>query len=259
MTEPVSFLILDYKKPAETRACLESIRRHAKIDHKIIYLDNGSNESYPHDLYRDGLADVIISKRRGMGGGVGQTDLFRWCDTRYAFFVQSDQTLVHDIEPKHIDRFIDALSNGARVVDCNGDQSQQGRWTDRAHFIDVQWFNSLAPFPNGGPGELHHLRWNENYLQEVFDKLDNPIIHVKPVLFEDNGVWTVRELPCGGIVKMRTDTKAVTWVKSPKERYIFPEHTDAEWAAAIGGAWVAGTVPNVYIQRNQSFNHWGTS
>jgi hypothetical protein len=255
-TDIVSFLVLDYRKPDETRSCLQSIRRHAKIPHQIIYLDNGSRESYPWYFYQEGLCDIFLSKKRGYGGGVGQTDLFRFCNTQYAYFVQSDQLLIHDITLDIQDRFITALTTGARVIDLNGDQSQVGRWTDRAHFIDVGWFNSLAPFPDGGPGEWHHLRWNENYLQEIFDKLDNPIVHVKPTMFADRGVYTVRELPCGGIVRMRTDTKAVEWLIPPKEPYIFPEHTEAEWATVIRGEWIAGTIPDIYLKRGDSFNHW---
>lgn len=252
----VSFLVLDYRKPHETSECLESIRRHAKVPHQIIYLDNGSQEEYPWDFRNEGLCDVLISKQVGRGGGVGQTDLFRYCDTQYAYFVQSDQMLVHDITIGAQDRFIEALVGDARCIDLNGDQSGLGRWTDRAHFIDVSWFNSLSPFPNGGPGPLHELRWNENYLQEVFDQIGNPIVHVKPVLFADRGINTVRELPCGGIVRMRTDTKAVEWLQLPKAPYVFPEHTPEEWEQVIAGNWRAGTVPSIYLSRGDSFNHW---
>lgn len=258
-TDIVSFLVLSFRKPLETRLCLESIRDHAKIPHEIVLLDNGSREQDAWDLYQEGLCDVLISKQNGRGGGVGQTDLFRYCDTQYAYFVQSDQILKHDITHEVQARFIQALSTpelGFRCVDLNGDQSQSGRWTDRAHFIDVSWFNSLAPFPGGGPGPLHELRWNENYLQEVFDRLGNPIVHIKPVFFADNGVTTVRELPCGGICRMRTDTKAVWWIKPPTSPYVFPEHTPDEWAAAIRGEWVGGTVPSIYLARGDSFNHW---
>ncbi len=257
-TDIVSFLVLSYRKPIETRRCLESIRDHVKVPYQIICLDNGSRTKDSWDLYTQGLCDVLINKHTGRGGGVGQTDLFRYCDTQYAYFVQSDQMLKHDITSEVQTRFIEALSAGARCIDLNGDQSGSGRWTDRAHFIDAQWFNSLAPFPNGGPGPLHELRWNENYLQEVFDKLDNPIVHVKPVLFADNGVTTVRELPCGGIVSMRTDTKAVQWLHPPKAPYVFPEHTPEEWEEAIAGNWRAGTIPSLYLERGQSFNHWTT-
>ncbi len=261
-TDIVSFLVLDFRKPYETRVCLESIRAKAKVPHQIIYMDNGSCDEYPYGFAQEGLCDILISKRVGRGGGVGQTDLFRYCDTQYAYFVQSDQILKHDITPEVQQRFIRALSTpelGFRCVDLNGDQSQSGRWTDRAHFIDVSWFNSLAPFPNGGPGPMHTERWNENYLQEVFDKLGNPIVHVRPTFFADNGVTTVRELPCGGIVSMRTDTKAVEWLRVPKAPYVFPEHTPDEWETVMAGNWRAGTVPSIYLERGQSFNHWTTT
>lgn len=260
MNNIVSFLVLDYKKEEETRLCLESIRHHAKIPHKIIYLDNGSNDGYVWKFFQEGLCDIIISKKRGYGGGVGQTDLFRFCDTKYAYFVQSDQILLYDITEDIQTKFIGYLEDGnAKCVDLNGDQSNRGVWTDRAHFINVDFFNSLVPFPNGGPGELHHLRWNENYLQEVFEKNNYLIMHGKPALFADNGIWTVRELPDGSIVKMKTDTKEVHWIVPPKERYVFPELTDAELAQSIAGLWINGTVPEIYLKRGDSFKHWKTS
>lgn len=256
MTELVSFLVLDFRKPDETRQCLESIRARAKLPHKIIYLDNGSREQYPWSFYQEGLCDVLISKHDGWGGGVGQTDLFRFCDTRYAYFVQSDQILIRDITPEIHARLVQGLETSFRCMDLNGDQSGRGAWTDRAHLIDVAFFNSLAPFPNGGPGPKHEDRWNENYLQEVFARAENQIAHVNPVFFADNGRTTIRELPDGALVLMETDTKAVTWIKSPTARYVFPDMTEDEWAASIAGAWVAGTVPSAYLTRGESFKHW---
>lgn len=254
MKNIVSFLVLDFKKEKETRLCLESIRRHAKIPHQIIYLDNGSNDDYPFQIYKDDLCDILISKKYGGGGGVGQTDLFRACDTEYAYFVQSDQILIHDITLDTQTQFISYLQNGFRCIDLNGDQSNRGVWTDRAHFINVQFFNYLAPFPNGGPGPLHELRWNENYLQEVFSRPENKIAHIKPLFFADNGKTTLRETPNGAIVLMETDTKAVSWIKKPNSKYIFPELTDKEWENSINGDWVDGTVPETY--KPHSFKHW---
>lgn len=255
-TDIVSALVLDFKKEAETRACLQSLRAHLKVPHQIIYQDNGSGESYPWDLYHEGLADIIISKRVGEGGGAGQLDLFRYCDTQYAYFVQSDQALQFDITPTIQDQFIKALEGGAKAIDLNNDQSGSGRWTDRAHFIDGSWFNSLKVPVLGGPGPRHSERWVENYMQEVFDSLGNPIVHVKPTFFADRGVWTVRELPDASIVKMRTDTKEVHWLKVPTKPYVFPELTDEEWARSFRGEWVNGTVPEIYLKRGDSFNHW---
>lgn len=255
-TPQLSVLVLDYRKPHETRLCLQSLRYHLKVPAKIVYLDNGGNEAYPWSLYQEGLCDVLISKRRGQGGGFGQTDLFRWCDTRYALFVQSDQTLIHDITPDLFDKLTAYLNGGFKCVDLNGDQSHRGVWTDRAHLIETAFFNSLAPFPNGGPG-LDHVRWNENYLQERFEELGNPIAHVRPALFRDNGHYTVRELPCGGVVRMRTDTKSVRWLVTPKRPYQFPEMSDEEWRLSITDQWPAGKIPQAYLDKTQSFNCWG--
>ncbi len=251
-----SFLVLDYKKPKETEMCLRSIRENAKFSHQIIYQDNGSNEDYPFELYKKGLIDILISVKNGMGGGYGQTDLFRFCDTKYAFFVQSDQVLRHGLDDYHIDMFIEFLTkNNMDCIDLNGDQSNRGVWTDRAHFIDVDFFNSLAPFPNGGPGKFHHNRWNENYLQEVFEKRGNKFAHLRPAVFQDIGIWTVRELPCGAVMKMRTDTKEMHWISTPKSPYDFPELTESEWNTSISGNWVNGTIPENY--KKHSFNCWG--
>lgn len=251
--------VLGFRKPIEADLCLRSLRAHLKVsDSQIVYLDNGSNEDYPWKLYQNGLCDVLISKRRGMGGGVGQTDLFRWSPSPYTLFVQEDQLLVRDITNQYfIEMMIllepdDGTGPGYDCIDLNGDQSNRGVWTDRAHLIRTDFFNGLAPFPNGGPGPLHHLRWNENYLQEKVRP--ERIYHVKPAPFMDRGVWTIREVG-GGIVRMQTDTKQVWWDRLPTESYVFPEMSEYEWTKSIEGTWIGGTVPEAY--KAHSFNCWG--
>lgn len=252
-TDIVSFLVLDFKREQESRLCLTSIRKHAKIPYQIIYLDNGSNEEYPWALWKEGLIDVLISKKTGRGGGQGQDDLFRYCDTRYAFFVQEDQILIHDITPDILSKFIHELQNGAKCIDLNNDQSASGRWTDRAHFIDVEFFNSLRPLPCGGPGQ-DAIKWNEQYLQERFDEIGNPIVHVKPLFFADNGKWSVREAG-DGLYKHRCDTKQMWIVKRPTYRTeVYPPFNETEWDAALSGKWIDGSIPKAWEQH--SFTHW---
>lgn len=251
--------VLGFKKPVEADLCLRSLRTHLKVaNHQLVYLDNGGGEDYPWQLYRDGLCDVLISKARGNGGGVGQTDLFRWSPSPYTLFVQEDQLLIRDITTQHfIEMAIllepdDDTGSGYDCIDLNGDQSNRGVWTDRAHLVKTGFFNGLAPFPNGGPGPLHHLRWNENYLQERVKP--ERIYHVKPAPFADRGVYTIREVG-GGVVRMRTDTKQVWWDKRPTESYVFPEMSEAEWLSSINGTWQPGAIPLAY--RAHSFNCWG--
>lgn len=254
-SEPqVSFLVLQYRKEAETLACLQSIRRHAKLSHKIVLLDNGGGEDYNWRFYRDGLCDVLISKREGRGGGFGQTDLFRWCDTRFAAFIQNDQELLYDIDEATFARLAAPLSAGFQCVDLNGDQSRKGIWTDRAHLIDTAFFNSLAPFPNGGPGN-DAASWNEAYLQRVFAERGYQIAHVQPALFADCGKWSVREAG-DGLYKHRCDTKQLWIEKQPTYRTeVYPPFNDAEWETALAGHWIGGTIPDQW--KLHSFNCWG--
>ena len=253
-TEPqVSFLVLEYLKESETRACLESLDRHVKFPHKVVLLDNGGAQDYIWKFYQEGLCDVVISKRVGRGGGFGQTDLFRWCDTPWAVFVQNDQELLYDIDEQAFNQLTLALNGGFHCVDLNGDQSRKGIWTDRAHMIKTDFFNSLGPFPNGGPGD-DARPWNEAYLQRVFAERGYKIAHVKPALFEDCGKWSVREAG-GGIFRHRCDTKQMFIVQPPTHRSeVYPPFNDSEWGLALAGCWIDGTIPEAW--KPHSFRHW---
>ncbi len=261
-SEPqVTFLVLDFNKPEETRRCLESIRRHAKLPHKVVLLDNGGDQwaTYYEDLYREGLCDVLIRKRIGRGGGFGQTDLFRWCDTRYAIFVQNDQELLYNIDEAAFAQLTGLFEPGASIsgnyhcIDLNGDQSRKGIWTDRAHLIETAFFNSLAPFPNGGPGN-DAAPWNEAYLQQVFAECGYRIAHMSPALFADCGKWSVREAG-DGLYKHRCDTKQLWIEKQPTYRTeVYPPFTDSEWETVLAGRWVNGTIPEQW--KAHSFTHW---
>ncbi len=239
----LSVLVLDYKKPEETRACLESIREHVKVPHKVIYLDNGGANDYAWMYYaEDRLCDVLISKREGRGGGYGQTDLFRFCDTKYALFVQNDQLLMRDIDDQTFSWLKTLINNGAHCIDLNGDQSRKGIWTDRAHMVETVFFNLLGPFPNGGPGN-DAADWNEAHLQRIFRERDYKIAHVNPPFFADNGKWSVREAG-DGLYKHRCDTKELWILKRPTQRTeVYPPFNDEEWARVFAGQWVDGDIP----------------
>lgn len=249
----VSFLVLDFKKEAQTRLCLESIRNHVKVPYKLIYLDNGSNEDYPFQIYKDGLCDVLISKKIGQGGGYGQTDLIRYCDTPYFVFVQNDQRLIQDFDDDALTYFKGLVDNGGyKCVNLNGAQAGE-YWTDRAHFMRTDFFNSLGPFPNGGPG-LDDEPWNEGYLVDLFKNNKYPIAFIKPLFFADDGKWSMRE--CGdGLFKHRCDTKQLWVLKIPsKKAQHYPPLTDEEWDKVLKGQWKDGDIPEKW--KPHSFIYW---
>lgn len=248
-----TFAVLDFKKEQETRECLESIRKHAKFKHKIVYLDNGGNEDYSWQIYKDNLCDVLISKKIGKGAGFGQVDLFRFCDTKYIYFVQNDQTLINDITEETNKTFIDLINNGFKCVGLNGDQSHKGIWTDRAHFMETSFFNSLAPFPCGGPGN-DALPWNEAYMQKIFEEHAYKIAQIRPIFFQDNGKWSVREAG-DGLYKHRCDSKEFFILKKPTfKTEIYPPFNEEEWRKALDGTWENGTIPEAW--KDKAFSFW---
>lgn len=252
----LSFLVCDFRKKFETQNCLQSIKKHALLPHCTIYLDNGaSDENYPNDFYQQELCDIIIRKRRGMGAGFGQTDLIRFCSTKYFIFVENDQELIQDITQDRLNYFIDLLENkGFHCIDLNGDQSNKDAWTNRAHLMKTSFFNSFAPFPNGGPG-YDSLPWNEEFLSHKFRDNNYKIAHIRPLFFKDCGKWSIREAG-DGLYKHRTDTKILFIEKTPTYKTdVFPPFDTEDWELALSGNWPKdGKVPNLW--KNNVFKCW---
>lgn len=253
----VSYLILDFNRPEEGELLLTSLQSLARHPKEVVYLCNGGNSSYAIDFYNRGLIDTLIIKKDGDGGGFGQTDLWRYCKTKYAFFLQVDHILVSEIKQETINYFIDLLENKSfKCIDLNGDQSNKGGWTDRAHFMSSEFFNSLAPFPNGGPGtENEGFFWNEEYLGNTFANNGFKIAHISPLFFRDCGKWSVRQAG-DGLYKYRCDTKNLYVLGKPTYRTeVFPPFNDSEWELAINGNWPKdGMVPKQW--EKNSFIYW---
>lgn len=251
--DKVSYLVLDFNRPEEGENLLLSLKKFANHSKEIVYLCNGGESDYAFEFYKRGLIDVLILKKDGDGGGFGQTDLWRFCKTSYAFFVQVDHVLTQEITEENIQWFIKLLDN-YDCIDLNGDQSNCGGWTDRAHFMKTEFFNSLGPFPNFGPG-LDNGKWNEQHLQEKFRDNKYKIAHVRGRMFADAGKWSVREAG-DGLYKHRCDTKMMYILKKPTYKTeVYPPFNEAEWREALTGNWPAeGKIPEQWKQH--SFIYW---
>lgn len=250
----LSVLVLSFRRPSETRECLESIRNHVKIPYNLIYLENGGASDYAWELHKEGLCDVLISKWQGYGGGMGQIDIFRYCNTEYALFVQSDQTMEYDLTQDTFSTFVELLKTH-ECIDLNGDQSRKGIWTDRAHMVRTKLLNNMDLEKNAGfgPGR-DDGKWNEQYIQEVFANNNYKISHIRPVMFKDNGKWSTREAG-DGLFQHRCDTKEMYIIKYPTYKTeVYPPFDESEWKLVLSGKWVDGTIPNKW--KPHSFKFW---
>lgn len=259
MSKPIlSFLVLDYNKPNETLLALESIKKNAKFEHQIILLSNGGRQDYIFQYYMDGLIDHVIFNKENNGLGYGTEDLFRFCDTEWAIYFQNDQTLEIPIDENLIKRMIDYFSQDPKLgaIGLAGHPCGHNTYSERAHLINVPFYNKI-PKTHGGCGPFNHLKYNEQAVQEYFKENGYKFMSTSPVFVSDKGFYTIRELPDGAVVRMRTDTKSVIWQKLPTKEYMFPDMTPEEWRDSIAGKWVDGTVPSRYLERKESFNCWG--
>lgn len=259
----LSILVLDFAKPKESRLCLESIKQHVKFPVKVIYLHNGPAE-YALDFYREGLIDQFIQSKVNNGLGVGTRDLVGNCFSQYFMMLQNDQIICRDFEYREFEMIVDTIGKSFQTktvasVGLAGHVAGQNIYSERCHIMETAFYKEMErmiPLSAGGAGPYHHQIWREEQIQKHYRE-DNFIHAVSSYpLVTDNGVWTIRDV-AGGRVKMRTDTKAVWWLKKPSETYIFPEMSEEEWIDAILGNWKDGTIPKAYLEKNQSFNCWG--
>lgn len=249
----ISYLLLGYNRPKEARNCIDSIKRFSHFDYQIIYLCNGGNQNHATELYEEGKIDKLILNKENSGCGFGTTDLFRACNTKYAFYVQVDQILKGDVTQDIIDHLLKKVEdNGYKFIDLSGIGG--GTYTERAHFVDVDWYNSIPNKPNGGPGPYEEVMWNEEYLTNYLKSIGNPVLSLSP-WFADMGKTSVRENPDGSEWEIRTDTKELRMITPPKEKFRFPNFTDEEWERVIkGGRWKDWEIPEK--EKKNSFKCW---
>jgi hypothetical protein len=264
----VSICVLDFCKPAETRLLLESLKEHIQFPHKTIYLHNGGEESYGYDYFKMGLIDQFIQTKENNGLGIGTRDVMAAAFGRYTMYVQNDQVLGRDFTQEELRGItglfmpdcVDSRRDMITSVSLAGAPCGEGIYSERAHIIGTDFYRAMEhelPLPAGGAGPYHHTMWREEAIQTLYKQ--RGYIHYRwPYpLFIDNGKYTIRDQPDGSRVRMRTDTKSVRWLTTPKQPYVFPDMTPDEWATAIAGQWVPGTIPEAYLKGGHSFNCWG--
>lgn len=248
MSNRISFLILDYNKPEESKLCLDSIRNNVSgVDYEIVYLSNGGDQDYVFDFYKAGLIDKLILNKVNNGCGNGTHELFAACSTEYAFYVQNDQILIAPLDQERVATYIKFLQENPKTlcIDVAGAQAGLYRYSERAHFINVEKYLNIPRGIKGelgGPGPFNNKTYVENYVQKFAERYSLAVIH-DDCLFQDNGKWSIRSIG-DGVYKHRCDTKEFYVLKCPTYKTpTYPPFNDEEWDLALNGKWVDGTVP----------------
>lgn len=265
-TEPrLAVLALDYAKPIESRLCLESVKRHVKVPHTVIFCDNGGGEDYPLQFVREGLVDQLIVNRDSRGLGLGTRDLFAASFARYSLYLQNDQVIVRDFGQDELD-YLSTLfgatveGDGRAVVSISlaGSPCGPGVYSERAHLILTEQYklwerNAVLPYHGAGP--YHDGTWREAVIQAFYKTHNRIHFEHLPPLVQDNGVYAVRDMQEGGLWCHRTDTKALWCIRPPLAKNpVYPKLTEEEFALAARGAWEDGRIPSVEVK--DSFNCW---
>ena len=92
----VSIIIVNYRTPDLTQACIDSIYTHTKgVDFEIIVVDNCSMDESVNRLSKDHRIKLIVSPRNG-GFGYGNNLGMKVARGKYFFLLNSDTLLVNN-------------------------------------------------------------------------------------------------------------------------------------------------------------------
>ena len=268
----LTYLVLDFLKEPETRRCLESIKRHTKFPHKVIYLHNGPAE-YPVNFLKEGLCDQLIQTSTNTGLGIGTRDLFAASFSPYSFYLQNDQFLNRDFtqeEFKSLTAMIgqqlrspdDGLVWTVQSVDLAGGVWGLHKYTERAHLIPTTFYKQLEAsglLGYHGAGPYDDGPWREEQIQTFYKK--NRYLHYTyPDRFiTDFGHRSVRENKDGSLWSQEPDTKKLTLLRGPvHKRASWPKLNDEEWAGVLRTQnWPQDTVPAGQIKDIDKRWNWG--
>lgn len=248
----IGILILDYNKPKETEFCLHSIKSFCDFNKEVILYSNGGDQDYVYDFYKQGLIDKCVFNKSNVGCGTATIELFKMCSTEYAIYMQNDQAFQKLLRQDYIDDLITHFNDKVKSISLAGMPCGPLIYSERAHLINVDFYNSIPNKTIGGPGPLNDIKYSEQSIQEHYKT--HGFIHaaVQPFV-ADNGVYSIRELG-GGIMKWRTDTKELCIILPPKEKIEHLNLTDDEWQTIINDEWEDWKIPKSW--EKDSFKFW---
>lgn len=278
----VEILVLDYERPVEAKLALNMLKRHAKFEHTVTFLCNGSEDpSYAFELCKDGLIDKLLVNWVNNGAGLGAKQLFKAAESDFAIFHQVDQYMNCDVSQDYIDRCCKFLIDMPKCfcVDLSGnqggeDQDHQLRYSDRAHLIRRDTFlnmpgiddviGGVGPFAANGIDKDKKFIWTEEFIQNHIHYHCNGIALGNPI-FSDNGKHSIRQYPIefgiNGVAPKTlhyTDEKTLFILKPFGKPFLNSPNLlldKEEWEQVLSGSWPKeGKIPNA--NKGNTFKVW---
>lgn len=262
----LSIIILDFVREAESRLCLESIRRHVKFPVKVIYYHNGPAD-YPYKFYQEGLCDTFVQTQKNEGLGIGTRDLYRMVFSPFVMTLQSDQIIGRDFTQEEFKQIKAIWGEKALIGDSQigsislaGPVCSKGVFSERAGIMRTdfyQYMEKYIPLGYSGCGPYDGaMRWREGQIQDFYKS--QGIIHYTewPALVIDNGRISERQNPDGSRWRHFPDTKQLWLVSGPvKEKNVYPKFSDREWDEVLASQkWEPGKIPENEVAH--SFHVW---
>ncbi len=236
-----SICILDFNRGDIALECIKSLQDGVRGEYDILYYSNGGPQQYVIDFYNAGYIDKLFLSSKNEGCNSGTIRLINNITTEYFIFLESDNVLM-SLTQKNLTDFEDALnSEGVGCIDLAG----LGHLSQRAFAMKTNLYKELKHMkPNGGPGPFEYTKneWTEGEAQKLL-KQKNLHSVAAAGFIKNNGKFTIREMLCGGILKLRCDTKQLWIEKTPKQKQDIFHLSDVEWGQILNKEWIDGTVP----------------
>lgn len=242
LKKEISFLILDYNRPNESKLLLESLKQFVKFsNYEVIYFSNGGRQNYVVDFYASGLIDRLILNRKNDGVGLAQPRMVEFCQTDFFINVQCDRYMFRDFTLEELNH-LKSLFNNPKIGAINFTQNLP--FSENAFMMNTNFYCQNDLHVGGGPGPYHNLGiGSETTTYDWLVKHDLKVVdYCEQYLFNDNGKYSVIETSTGGIIRKRCDTQQLWIIKPPKEREGIQgnQPNNEEWEKILSGNWKDG-------------------
>jgi hypothetical protein len=243
LDKQLTFLILDYCRPAETSYLLHSIRHFVKFDnYEVVLLSNGGEQYYIWEMYEKGLIDKAILSRENEGSGFGTLRLSHFCQTPYFINFQCDNALRRHFGQEELDTMKAVLeTTDAGAIDFA--MVGKGVFSERAFMVNTAFYCENIFARGGGAGRFYELPSTEETMSKWLAHCNKTVHNWNPPLVADTGKYSIHQTKYGGTYHRRNDTGQLSWLKIPSQKEPILNLTDAEWDDILNKRWKNGRIP----------------